>query len=158
MPPLSGHTCVKEGAVLCCLLFNIMIDDPVLWDTGCNILPLEDALNNPLLNLAIWANTNKMAVSVEKTVSQLFLLSTKQHLFHLEYKRLPLKHVHFSKYLGIDLDSHVGIPGNDTADQRAKKGAESTQPEIPLILERAKSIISTHIDHSAAMPEWMATT
>ncbi|GFT59648.1 hypothetical protein TNCV_4964931 [Trichonephila clavipes] len=54
--------------------------------------------------------------------------------------------------------SHVGIPGNDTDDQRAKKKAESNQPEIPLTLKRAKSIISTHIDHFAAKPEWMATT
>ncbi|GFS38977.1 putative RNA-directed DNA polymerase from transposon BS [Trichonephila inaurata madagascariensis] len=100
---------LPQGAVLSCLLFNIMIDDVeaaiqkvprvsclffaddvVLWATGSNIRPLEITLNSSLLNLATWANTNKMEASVEKTVSQLFTLSTKQHLFHLEYKGLPL--------------------------------------------------------------------
>ncbi|GFY76002.1 hypothetical protein TNIN_213391 [Trichonephila inaurata madagascariensis] len=70
---LSLETCVKAGAALSCLLFNIMIDDleaaifcllfaddVVLWTTGSNIRPLEDALNSSLLNLATWANTNKM--------------------------------------------------------------------------------------------------
>ncbi|GFY29482.1 reverse transcriptase [Trichonephila clavipes] len=33
----------------------------------------------------------------------------------------------------------------------AKQGAESTQPEVPLALGRAKSIISTHIDKYTAM-------
>ncbi|GFV47263.1 reverse transcriptase [Trichonephila clavipes] len=38
---------------------------------------------------------------------------------------------------------HVGIPGNERADQKAKQGAESSQPEVPLTFRRAKSIIST---------------
>ncbi|GFU30296.1 HTH_Tnp_Tc3_2 domain-containing protein [Trichonephila clavipes] len=42
--------------------------------------------------------------------------------------------------------SHVGIPGNERTDQKAKQGAESSQPEVPLTLRRAKSIISTSID------------
>ncbi|GFY02614.1 hypothetical protein TNCV_3504941 [Trichonephila clavipes] len=50
----------------------------------------------------------------------------------------------FYKYLGINLGSHVGIPGNERADQKAKQEAESTQPEVPLTLRRAKNIISTH--------------
>ncbi|GFW51361.1 reverse transcriptase [Trichonephila clavipes] len=29
---------------------------------------------------------------------------------------------------------HVGIPGNERADQKAKQGAESTQPKVPLVL------------------------
>ncbi|GFV24801.1 putative RNA-directed DNA polymerase from transposon BS [Trichonephila clavipes] len=96
------HQGLPPGAVLSCLLFNIMIDDQevaiqkvpgvsclffaddgVLWATDSNIRPLQDALNSSLLNLATWANTNKMEVSVEKKVSQLFTLSTKQHIFHL---------------------------------------------------------------------------
>ncbi|GFQ77085.1 putative RNA-directed DNA polymerase from transposon BS [Trichonephila clavata] len=112
-----------QGAVLSCLLFNIMIDDLetaiqkvpgvsylffaddlVIWVKCSNIRSLEDALNSSLLNLATWANTNKMEVSVEKTVSQLFTLSTKQHPFHLEYKGLPLEQVSLCKYLGINLD------------------------------------------------------
>ncbi|GFW51359.1 hypothetical protein TNCV_3254881 [Trichonephila clavipes] len=62
---------LPQEAVLSCLLFNIMIDDletaiqkvpgvsclffaddVVLWAPGSNILPLEDALNSSLLNLA----------------------------------------------------------------------------------------------------------
>ncbi|GFT84986.1 uncharacterized protein TNCV_2507821 [Trichonephila clavipes] len=38
-------------------------------------------------------------------------------------------------------------------DQIAKHGAESTQPEVPLSLRRAKSIISTHIDKNTAMTQ-----
>ncbi|GFW31416.1 reverse transcriptase [Trichonephila clavipes] len=40
----------------------------------------------------------------------------------------------------------IGIPSDERADQKAKQGAESTQPEAPLTLRRAKSIISTYID------------
>ncbi|GFW68648.1 reverse transcriptase [Trichonephila clavipes] len=42
--------------------------------------------------------------------------------------------------------SHVGIPGNERADQKAKQGAESSQAEVLLTLRRPKSIISTFID------------
>ncbi|GFW51792.1 hypothetical protein TNCV_1187241 [Trichonephila clavipes] len=42
--------------------------------------------------------------------------------------------------------SHVGIPGNENADQKAQQGTESSQPEVPLTLRRAKSITSTFID------------
>ncbi|GFV16898.1 reverse transcriptase [Trichonephila clavipes] len=47
--------------------------------------------------------------------------------------------------------SHVGILGIERADQKAKQGAESSQPEVPLTLRRAKNIISTHIDKYTAM-------
>ncbi|GFV35502.1 uncharacterized protein TNCV_3205331 [Trichonephila clavipes] len=51
------------------------------------------------------------------------------------------------------VQSHVGIPGNERANQKAKQGTESTQPEVPLTLRRAKSIISTHIDKYTAMTQ-----
>ncbi|GFX10073.1 reverse transcriptase [Trichonephila clavipes] len=41
--------------------------------------------------------------------------------------------------------SHVGIPGNERANQKAKQGAESSQLEDLLTLRKAKSIISTFI-------------
>ncbi|GFY15419.1 reverse transcriptase [Trichonephila clavipes] len=47
--------------------------------------------------------------------------------------------------------SHVGIPSNERANKKAKQGVESTQPEAPLTLRRAKSIISTLIDKYNAM-------
>ncbi|GFW62868.1 hypothetical protein TNCV_4452171 [Trichonephila clavipes] len=64
-----------------------------------------------------------MEVSVGKTVSQLFTLSTKQHLFHLEYKELPLKHVSLSKYLGINLDSklYCGTHIAETSEKGLKR-------------------------------------
>ncbi|GFW19109.1 hypothetical protein TNCV_254382 [Trichonephila clavipes] len=34
--------------------------------------------------------------------------------------------------------SHVGIPGNERADQKAKQGAESSQSKVPLTLRSAK--------------------
>ncbi|GFU18791.1 hypothetical protein TNCV_1085371 [Trichonephila clavipes] len=46
--------------------------------------------------------------------------------------------------------SHVGILGNQRADQKAKHGAELSQPEIPLT--RAKSIVSTYIDKCTVKP------
>ncbi|GFX84887.1 uncharacterized protein TNCV_4997191 [Trichonephila clavipes] len=90
------------------------------WAMGSNIRPLE---YSSLLNLATWANTNKMEVSVEKTVSQLFALSTKQHFFHLEYKGLPLKQVSLSKYLGVNLDSklHRGTRIAETSEKGLKR-------------------------------------
>ncbi|GFW15180.1 reverse transcriptase [Trichonephila clavipes] len=45
--------------------------------------------------------------------------------------------------------SHVGVHGNERADQKA----ESSQPEVPLALRRAKSIISTYIDKYTAMTQ-----
>ncbi|GFS52290.1 uncharacterized protein TNCV_4850181 [Trichonephila clavipes] len=53
--------------------------------------------------------------------------------------------------------SHVGILGNERADQKAKQGAELPQLEVPLNLRRAKSIISTRIDkYSAMTPKTMS--
>ncbi|GFV34837.1 reverse transcriptase [Trichonephila clavipes] len=49
--------------------------------------------------------------------------------------------------------SHVWIPSNEFADQNAKQGAESSQPEVPLTLRRAKSIISTYIDKCTAVTQ-----
>ncbi|GFW53869.1 reverse transcriptase [Trichonephila clavipes] len=51
------------------------------------------------------------------------------------------------------VQSHVGVPSNERADPKAKQGAESTQPEVPLTLRRATSIISTYIDQYTAMTQ-----
>ncbi|GFX63336.1 reverse transcriptase [Trichonephila clavipes] len=51
--------------------------------------------------------------------------------------------------------SHVGVPGNERADQKAKQRAKSTQPEVPLTLRRTKNIISTYIDKYTAMTQKM---
>ncbi|GFW15903.1 reverse transcriptase [Trichonephila clavipes] len=49
--------------------------------------------------------------------------------------------------------SHVGIPGNERAFQKAKQEAESIQSEVPLTLRRAKRIISIYIDKYTAMTQ-----
>ncbi|GFX72990.1 hypothetical protein TNCV_2814301 [Trichonephila clavipes] len=41
----------------------------------------------------------------------------------------------------------------ETVDQKAREGAESTQPDFPLTFRRAKSIISPHIDKYTAMTQ-----
>ncbi|GFY12198.1 hypothetical protein TNCV_4934871 [Trichonephila clavipes] len=43
------------------------------------------------------------------------------------------------------IPSHVGIPGNDRADEKTSHGAESSQTEVPLTSRRANNI-STCID------------
>ncbi|GFY29012.1 hypothetical protein TNCV_4721401 [Trichonephila clavipes] len=70
-------TAIQKAPGVSCLLFA---DDVEIWATGISIHFLEDALNSSLLILATPNN-------VEVTVCQ---LSTKQHLFNLEYKGLPL--------------------------------------------------------------------
>ncbi|GFX56653.1 uncharacterized protein TNCV_494011 [Trichonephila clavipes] len=51
--------------------------------------------------------------------------------------------------------SHVGIPGNERADQKVKQGAESSQLKVPLILRRSKSIIFIYIDkHTVVTPKY----
>ncbi|GFW56211.1 reverse transcriptase [Trichonephila clavipes] len=52
---------------------------------------------------------------------------------------VPLTHATMNS-MGLDLTR------SDRADQNAKQGAESSQPEVPLTLRRAKSLISTSID------------
>lgn len=133
---------LPQGAVLSCPLFNIMIndlqcaiqktqgvtclffaDDVLIWATGSNVSELEEALNNSLLNLATWADLNKMEVSAEKTVAQLFTMSTKDHHFNLKYKGLNLKRVSLSRYLGINLDTklHWATHIRDTAEKANKR-------------------------------------
>ncbi|GFX19032.1 reverse transcriptase [Trichonephila clavipes] len=58
-----------------------------------------------------------------------------------------------SEVLMKRVPSHVGIPGNEIADQKDKQGAESTPPEVLLTLRRAKGIISTYIDKYTAMTQ-----
>ncbi|GFW67520.1 hypothetical protein TNCV_3391911 [Trichonephila clavipes] len=36
--------------------------------------------------------------------------------------------------------NHVGILGNERANQKAKQGAQSSQPEVTLILRRVKAL------------------
>ncbi|GFT06057.1 uncharacterized protein TNCV_1594871 [Trichonephila clavipes] len=43
------------------------------------------------------------------------------------------------------ISSQVGIPGNERTDRKAKKGANSSRPEVLLTHKRAKSIISAFI-------------
>ncbi|GFW30238.1 reverse transcriptase [Trichonephila clavipes] len=47
--------------------------------------------------------------------------------------------------------SHVGIPENEIADQKANQRDESIQLEAPLIRRRAKSIISAYTDKYTGM-------
>ncbi|GFX55206.1 reverse transcriptase [Trichonephila clavipes] len=47
--------------------------------------------------------------------------------------------------------SHVGILGNEKANQKVKQGAESSQPEVPLTLRRTNINISTYIDKCTNM-------
>ncbi|GFR25982.1 hypothetical protein TNCT_320951 [Trichonephila clavata] len=95
------ETAIQKVLGVSCLFFA---DDVLIWDTESKIHSLEETLNISLHNLATWAKPNKMEVSVEKTISQRFTLSTKQHLFHLEYKGLPLKQMSLSKYHETSLD------------------------------------------------------
>ena len=117
---------LPQGAVLSCLLFNTMIDDliatihritgvscllfaddVILWATGSQIKALEEALNLALIQFENWASLNKMEVSTEKTVTQLFTMSTRAHQIRLSYKGVPLQQTTLGKYFGINLDSRL---------------------------------------------------
>ncbi|GFY02433.1 reverse transcriptase [Trichonephila clavipes] len=49
--------------------------------------------------------------------------------------------------------SHTGIPGNERVEQKTKKEAELSQPEVPLTLSRTKNIAHTHIDKCTALTQ-----
>ncbi|GFX87941.1 uncharacterized protein TNCV_4374061 [Trichonephila clavipes] len=51
------------------------------------------------------------------------------------------------------ISSHVGIPSNERADQKDKQVAVSSQPEVPLTLRRAKSLITTCFDKCTSTAE-----
>ena len=42
--------------------------------------------------------------------------------------------------------SHVGIPGNERADRKARQGAEGALDEVPMTLSRAKHMINTCVN------------
>ncbi|GFT85164.1 reverse transcriptase [Trichonephila clavipes] len=79
---------------------------------------------------------------------------TKLRINHLTaVKSVAILEIHLIWLNYVWVPSHVGVPGNERADQKAKQGAKSTQPEVPLTLRRAKSIISTYIDKYTAMTQ-----
>jgi hypothetical protein len=92
---------LPQGAVLSCLLFNIMIndlidavqlvpgvsallyaDDLLIWATSGDPKRLEEPLREALQRVQLWADLSQMTVSAEKTVYQLFTLSTRR--YHLD--------------------------------------------------------------------------
>ncbi|GFW93589.1 uncharacterized protein TNCV_47921 [Trichonephila clavipes] len=82
-------------------------------------------------------------------------------LFYIpEFQSKQMRNETFSvAFVGVeDERSIVGSkscwgPGNERAVQKAKERAESTKPEVPLTLRRAKSIISTYIYKYTAMTQ-----
>ncbi|GFY14407.1 hypothetical protein TNCV_1021721 [Trichonephila clavipes] len=46
--------------------------------------------------------------------------------------------------------SQAGTPGNERVVQKAKQRPESSQPEVPLTVKIAKSMITSYIDESTA--------
>ncbi|GFS50210.1 hypothetical protein TNIN_425111 [Trichonephila inaurata madagascariensis] len=96
---------------------SLFADDVVIWAMASNIRCLKDSLNCSLLNLATRVNTNKMEVSVENTVSQLFTLSTKQHL---EYQGIPLKHVSSGHINNMSI-STISSTGELTSQKHHKR-------------------------------------
>ncbi|GFW51313.1 hypothetical protein TNCV_3254421 [Trichonephila clavipes] len=51
------------------------------------------------------------------------------------------------------IPSNVEISGDERANQKAKQGAISSQPDVLLTFRRAKSIISAFIDKYNAVTE-----
>ncbi|GFS45683.1 hypothetical protein TNIN_307351 [Trichonephila inaurata madagascariensis] len=142
------ETAIQKVPGVSCLFFA---EDIIIWATGSNILSLEYALNSSLLNLATLANINKMEVRVEKTVSQLFTLSTK-HLFHLEYKGLPLKNVSFFFSSGPGLFSRTS-PKHKWRFELGSKNTSDTLYSIPSNKCRLGDALLSIV--SATLPHWL---
>lgn len=120
------HQGLPQGAVLSCLLFNVMIDDlqhaiekipgvscllyaddVVIWATSSNINSLQSTINEVLHNVSYWCNINKMVVNTEKTLYELFTLSTKPHSLRILFDDSELKRSYNAKYLGVILDHRL---------------------------------------------------
>ncbi|GFU42527.1 reverse transcriptase [Trichonephila clavipes] len=57
------------------------------------------------------------------------------------------------RFFWVWVPSHVEIPDNERADQKAKQVVESSQPVVSLTLRRSKSVISTCIDKCTAVTQ-----
>ena len=132
---------LPQGAVLSCLLFNVMIndlqqaiertpgvqcllyaDDVVIWSTSSSVDSLEETMNNVLTNIATWCRNNKMMLNAEKTVFELFTLSTKPHPIQLTYDRTELARTYDAKYLGVYFDYKLSWAQQiQTAADKAQK-------------------------------------
>ncbi|GFX35889.1 reverse transcriptase [Trichonephila clavipes] len=54
--------------------------------------------------------------------------------------------------------SHVGIPGNERANQKAKQGDESSQLEVPLTLRKVNGPILRHLERAEAVANFRLNT
>jgi hypothetical protein len=117
---------LPQGAVLSCLLFNIMIndqidavqfipgvsallyaDDLLIWATSGDPKCLEEPLREALQHVHLWADLNQMTVSAEKTVYQLFTLSARRYHLDLFLNGYQIAEENLSRYLGVRLDSKL---------------------------------------------------
>lgn len=130
---------LPQGAVLSCVLFNVMIndildavrevpgvaallyaDDLLIWATSKSFEGLQLALNTALRKIELWADRNNMTVSTTKTVFKLFTLSTKPGTIRLQYKGAALEEQDIAKYLGISMDTK--LQWKDQVEQAAVRG------------------------------------
>ncbi|GBO26071.1 hypothetical protein AVEN_272902-1 [Araneus ventricosus] len=125
-----------------CLAF---VDDIVVFSTHQNIDIARANIDQTMIYLEKWCDENQMTVNTDKTVYQLFTLSTKQHLTTVKYKNHDLCRQDCFRYLGITLDNKLSWRRH--ADENAKKGASRLS-----LLKRLSGVMW------GSSPETLATT
>jgi hypothetical protein len=102
-------------------------DDLLIWATSGDPKHLEEPLREALQHVQLWADLNQMTVSAEKTVYQLFTLSTRRYHLDLFLNGYQVTEENLSKYLGVLLDSKL------TFAKHVEEAAERGQKRVRLL-------------------------
>ncbi|GBM34280.1 hypothetical protein AVEN_253004-1 [Araneus ventricosus] len=131
---------LPQGAVSSCSLFNIMINDLIenlkkihaaqclafevnisVFSTDQNVDISGANIDQAMIYLEKWCDKNQMTSNTDKTVYQLFTLSTKQHLTTVKYKIRDLSRQDCFRYICVALDNKLSWRRH--ADDNVEKGA-----------------------------------